>query len=106
MSTTSRGRPAAQVQCTREASGPPGLKDPGTEPGKAPEFPIPSGREHGDQSGQPGPPLPAQGRLQSSATSGFDIDGNLDANCVGLFHVPSTGFESKCELIETQTQDI
>jgi hypothetical protein len=38
--------------------------------------------------------------------TGSVLDGNLNPDGVGLFHVPTPGFKSKYELIETQTQDI
>src|ERR1019366_2611340 len=32
------------------------------------------------------------------------LDGNLDTDCIRLFHVPNLGLESKAELIKTKAQ--
>ena len=33
------------------------------------------------------------------------LDSNFDTNGVSLFHIPSSRFDSKCEIVESQLQD-
>jgi len=37
--------------------------------------------------------------------SGPILSGNFDTNRVGMFHIPGSRFDSKCEIVESQLQD-
>jgi len=36
---------------------------------------------------------------------GLILNGNFDTNRIGLFHIPSSRFDTKCEIVESQLQD-